>query len=84
MIGNEIKESKVALYSTTHIGRGAVRYRRRFVRIRCISFQSNSVFQYLKGVEWERRGLYNVLVGKSGRKRTLRRPRNRWDDNIKM
>jgi len=32
----------------------------------------------------EMRGTYSVLVGKPERKRSLRRPRRRWDDNIKM
>ena len=32
----------------------------------------------------ERRGAYRVLVGKPGGKRPLRRPRLRWEDNIKM
>ena len=32
----------------------------------------------------ERRGLYGVLVGKTEGKRPLRRPRRRWEDNIKM
>jgi hypothetical protein len=32
----------------------------------------------------ERRGVYRVLVGKSEGKRTLGRPRRRWEDNIKM
>jgi len=32
----------------------------------------------------ERRGLYRVLVGKPEGKRPLRRPRRRWEDNIKM
>ena len=59
-------------------------YRRCFVRIRCLSLQSNLVFQYLKGVEGEGRGLYRVLVGKPEGKRTLGRPRRRWEDNIKM
>ena len=30
------------------------------------------------------RGVYRVLVGKPEGKRTLRRPRSRWEDNIKM
>ena len=30
------------------------------------------------------RGVYRVLVGKSGGKRPLGRPRRRWEDNIKM
>jgi hypothetical protein len=30
------------------------------------------------------RGLYRVLVGKTGRKEPLGRPRIRWEDNIKM
>jgi len=29
-------------------------------------------------------GVYSVLVGKSERKRSLGRPRRRWEDNIKM
>ena len=32
----------------------------------------------------EGRGVYRVLVGKPEGKRTLGRPRRRWDDNIKM
>jgi len=32
----------------------------------------------------ERRDVYRVLVGKSEGKRTLGRPRRRWEDNIKM
>jgi len=32
----------------------------------------------------ERRVAYSVLVGKLERKRPLRRPRRRWEDNIKM
>jgi len=32
----------------------------------------------------ERRGVYRVLVGKPEGKRTLGRPRLRWEDNIKM
>ena len=32
----------------------------------------------------ERRGLYRVLVGKPEGKRSLGRPRRRWEDNIKM
>ena len=31
----------------------------------------------------ERRGVYRVLVGKPDGKRTLGRPRGRWEDNIK-
>ena len=30
------------------------------------------------------RGVHRVLVGKPEGKRPLGRPRNRWDDNIKM
>ena len=30
------------------------------------------------------RGVYRVLVGKPEGKRSLERPRSRWDDNIKM
>jgi len=32
----------------------------------------------------ERRVLYRVLVGKAKGKRSLGRPRHRWEDNIKM
>jgi hypothetical protein len=32
----------------------------------------------------ERRDIYRVLVGKPEGKRTLGRPRHRWEDNIKM
>jgi hypothetical protein len=32
----------------------------------------------------ERRGIYMVLVGKSEGNRPLRRPRLRWEDDIKM
>jgi len=32
----------------------------------------------------EGRGVHRVLVGKPETKRTLRRPRRRWEDNIKM
>ena len=31
-----------------------------------------------------KRGLYRVLVGKPEEERSLRRPRHRWEDNIKM
>jgi hypothetical protein len=32
----------------------------------------------------ERRGVYRVLMGESEGKRSLGRPRRRWEDNIKM
>ena len=32
----------------------------------------------------ERSGIYRVLVGKPEEKRSLGRPRRRWEDNIKM
>jgi len=32
----------------------------------------------------ERRDVYRVLVGKHEGKRSLGRPRRRWEDNIKM
>jgi hypothetical protein len=32
----------------------------------------------------ERRGVYRILVGKPEGKRSLRRPRRRWEDNSKM
>jgi hypothetical protein len=35
-------------------------------------------------VNWGGRVVYRVLVEKPVGKRPLRRPRHRWDDNIKM
>ena len=32
----------------------------------------------------ERRGAYRLLVGKYELKRTLGRPRHKWEDNFKM
>jgi hypothetical protein len=32
----------------------------------------------------KRRGVYSVLVRKPEEKRLLRKPRRRWEDNIKM
>jgi hypothetical protein len=32
----------------------------------------------------ERRGAYKILVGKSEGRRSIRRPRRTWEDNIKM
>ena len=32
----------------------------------------------------EERGMYRVLVGKPKGKRPLRKPRRRWENNIKM
>ena len=32
----------------------------------------------------ERKGLYNVLVGKPDGRRPLGRPRRKWEDNIKL
>jgi hypothetical protein len=32
----------------------------------------------------EKRNAYKVLVGKYERMRTLRRPRHRWEDNIRI
>jgi hypothetical protein len=32
----------------------------------------------------EVRGTYNILVGRPEERRPLRRPRRRWEDNIKM
>jgi hypothetical protein len=32
----------------------------------------------------EKRGIYRVLVGKPDGKRSFRRPRRRWKNNIKM
>jgi hypothetical protein len=32
----------------------------------------------------EKRNAYRILVGKSERKRSLGRPRRRWEENIRM
>jgi hypothetical protein len=32
----------------------------------------------------DKRNAYRILVGKSEENRPLRRPRHRWEDNIKM
>jgi hypothetical protein len=36
------------------------------------------------GAYGEKRGVHRVLVGKPEGKRSLERPRRRWEDNIKM
>jgi hypothetical protein len=36
------------------------------------------------GTYGERRGAYSVLVGKLEGRRPLRRPRRKWEDNIKI
>ena len=36
------------------------------------------------GAHGDGRGVHRVLVGKPKGKRPLRRPRRRWEDNIKM
>jgi hypothetical protein len=33
---------------------------------------------------WEKRDAYRILMGKPEGKRSLGRPRRRWEDNIKM
>jgi hypothetical protein len=35
-------------------------------------------------MNWEKRNLYRLLVGKPEGKRPLGRPRHKWMDNIKM
>jgi hypothetical protein len=45
----------------------------------------NLKFMYISVARMgEDRGVHRVLVGKSEGKRTLGRPRRRWEDNIKM
>ena len=56
-------------------------------------YSSPSIFQVIKLRKMrmavhvvrmaERKGLYRVLVGKPEGKRSLGRPRHRWEDNIK-
>jgi hypothetical protein len=33
---------------------------------------------------WEKRNLHRFLVGKPEGKRSLRRPRRKWEDNVKI
>ena len=57
-------------------------------------YSSRSIFRVVKSrrMRWaehvasvrERRGVYRVLVGKPDKKSPLKRPRHRWEDNIKM
>jgi hypothetical protein len=57
-------------------------------------YSSPNIFRVIKSrrMRWaghvacvgERRGVYRVLVGKPEGKKLLRRPRHRWEDNIKM
>jgi hypothetical protein len=57
-------------------------------------YSSTSVVRVMKStrMRWaghvarmgERRGVYRVLVGKTEGKRTLVRPKRRWEDNIEM
>jgi hypothetical protein len=35
-------------------------------------------------MNWEERNAYRISVGKPEGKRPVRRPRRRWEDNIKM
>jgi len=57
-------------------------------------YSSPNIFWVIKSrkIRWaghvacmgEKRGVYRVLVGKLEGKRPLKRPRHRWEDNIKM
>jgi len=59
-----------------------------------VLYSSPNIVRVIKsrGMRWaghvarmgERRGVYRGLVGKPERKRTIGRPRRRWEDNIKM
>jgi hypothetical protein len=59
-----------------------------------VLYSSPDVFRFIKSrrMRWtghvarmgERRGVYRILVGKPERERPLRRPRHRWENNIKM
>jgi hypothetical protein len=60
--------------------------------VTCVSYEEYVTRIKSRTVRWvgyvahmrERRGTYSVLVGKSDRNRPLGRPRQRWEDNIKM
>jgi hypothetical protein len=56
-------------------------------------YTSSNIIKAIKsrGVRWagdsthgEMRNAYSILVGKPEGKRPLRRPRRRWEDNIRM
>ena len=51
--------------------------------IRVLKYRTVNWAEHVARVD-ERRGAYRVLVEKPERKRSLRRPRRRWEDNIKM
>ena len=51
--------------------------------IRMIKSRTMRWAEYIARTE-ESRGVYRILVGTSEGKRPLRRPRRRWEDNIKM
>jgi hypothetical protein len=60
----------------------------------CIQYSSPNIVRVIKSkrMKWaghvarmeEGKGVYRVLVGRPEGKRPLRRPRGRWEDNIKL
>jgi hypothetical protein len=58
----------------------------------CALYSSPNIIRVIKSRRWAgnvvrmgmRRGLYKVLLGKPEGRRSLGRPRHRWDDNIKV
>jgi hypothetical protein len=60
----------------------------------CALYSSSNIIWVIKSrkLRWtghvarmgERRGAYRALVGKPEGRRSLRRPRRKWEDNIKM
>jgi len=57
-----------------------------------VLYSSPNIVQEIKYRRWtghvarmgEGRGVYRILVGKPGEKKSLGRPKLRWEDNIKM
>jgi hypothetical protein len=49
-------------------------------------YASPNIIKVIKSrrMRWQMRNTYNILVGKPEGERPLRRPRHRWEDNIRM
>jgi hypothetical protein len=52
----------------------------------CVLDRIHSAVKLIRHVAWmgEERGVYKVLVGKPEGKRSLGRPRHRWEDTIRL
>jgi len=52
--------------------------------VRVIKLRRMRWVQHVVNMRYRRGGVYRVLVGKCGGKRSLGRPKRRWDDNINV